>query len=217
MRNVKSPGRVLTTEKWAQSLDIPTADVLEPVGGYRKKYPYSARAIAGRAVILHCVVAVASGVSPEPVVKWLKNQRLWKAVSPKEKAFFTDPPKVDTELNLFRWWAEAEWALLWVVGKVEMLGLPVRLCDTRRLNDEIIPALGSNIAHFLSTAQIRSPDAVLAEEDRHYNLWCMYIQTRKKGSRYRPKDLNVGVLYQREYVFEWLQGHEEWDSVQCDA
>jgi hypothetical protein len=27
----------------------------------------------------------------------------------------------------------------------------------------------------------------------------------------------VGVLYQRQYAFEWLLGVQSWDDIQCDA
>lgn len=49
------------------------------------------------------------------------------------------------------------------------------------------------------------------------NLWCQYFQTRREHPESLPSDLNLEVLYQREYAFEWLQGIEAWDDVQCDA
>jgi len=91
---------------------------------------------------------------------------------------------------------EAEWALLWVIGKVEALGLPIRQCDTRRLVDEIIPALGSDIEPFLATAVLRSPGVLLAEDDRVYDLWCRWHAARRIGDPL-PEDLDEAVLYQR--------------------
>ena len=58
---------------------------------------------------------------------------------------------------------------------------------------------------------------LLAEEDRHYTLWCQYFQTRRKGEHLLPHDLNPAVLYQRQYAFEWLRGIVSWDDVRCDA
>ena len=107
--------------------------------------------------------------------------------------------------------------MLWVVAKVDHLGLPTRQCNTRRMVDEIIPPLGSDVEPFLASATLRPPGELLAENDRHYNLWCRYFQTRRDPPETLPSDLNFDVLYQREYAFEWLQGIEKWDDVQCDS
>ena len=171
-----------------------------------------------RAIVLHCVVAVASGVDASPVVAWLQEQQLWEDTSPRERSFLLAPKSLDqkTRSNV-RWHQEAQWTLLWVISKVESLGLPTRQCDTGRLADEIMPALGSNVEPFLATARLQPPGLLLAEEDRHYNLWCQYFQTRRLGDHFGPRDLEYYVLYERQYAFEWLGGHDPWDQVQCDA
>lgn len=111
-----------------------------------------------RAIVLHCVVAVASGVDASPVVAWLQEQHLWKEVSPRERSFLLAPKSLDqkTRSNV-RWHQDAQWTLLWMISKVESLGLPTRQCDTRRLADEIMPALGSNVEPFLATARLQPP------------------------------------------------------------
>jgi hypothetical protein len=213
-----APWHPPTTAEWARALGISTAPTPPTVEGYDEPCPFTARQIATRAVILQGVVAVACGVDPEPVIEWFQEQGVRNAVSPRERALLLDPSSVSRdEIYGFRWQQEAEWALLWVVGKVESLGLPTRPCDSRRLVDEIIPALGSDIEPFLASAKLRPPGVLLAEDDRYYDLWCRYIQTRREGSYLLPHDLEVDVLYQREYAFEWLHGIEAWDDVQCDA
>lgn len=125
------------------------------------------------------------------------------------------PSLTKEQRNKLGWHKEAEWTLLWVIGKVESLGLPTRECDTRRLVDEIIPPLGSEIADFLATAKFREPGVLLAEDDRTYNTWCFAQKARRKGEL--PADLNWSVLYERRYGFEWLDGMQDWDDVTCDA
>ena len=206
------------TQEWARSHGISTAPTLAAVAGYDEPCAFTARQIATRAVVLQGVVAVASEVDPEPVVEWYREQGVWEHVSPGEQEFLVAPDSLDRDgWNALRWRQEAEWTLLWVVGKVEALGLPIRQCDTRRLVDEIIPALGSDIEPFLASAALRPPGILLAEDDRHYDLWCRYHQTRRESVRKVPRDLDVNVLYQRQYAFEWLHGIEAWDNVQCDA
>ncbi len=146
-----------TTEEWAEANGISVEDTPPTVENYTEPYPRSPREIATRVVILQGVVAVAFEVDPEPVVEWLHEQRVWDRVSPCEEAFLLCPDVTDEERNRFRGHQEAEWALLWAIGKVEAIGLPTRGCDTQRLVDEIIPPLGSDIEEFLVLGQ--SPTA----------------------------------------------------------
>src|SRR5687767_9217814 len=144
-----------STKTWAKSLGISVEPTPPTVEGFPRRYPRSARQIAVRAVILQGVVAVASEVDPQPVIDWFHDQRVWRSVTPQEKAFLQNPSPTQEECNQFGWHQEAEWTLLWVIGKVESLGLPTRQCDTRRLVDEIIPALGSEIDSFVASAKVR--------------------------------------------------------------
>lgn len=218
MTRADEPWRQPTTEEWARDLGISTAPTPPAIEGHDEPRPFTARQIATRAIILQGVVAVASEVDPDPVIEWYRVQDVWDQVSPKEQAFLLDPASLTRdEWNSLRWHQEAEWTLLWVVGKVEALGLPTRQCDTPRLVNEIIPALGSDIEPFLSSAELRPPGILLAEDDRHYNLWCRYFQTRREGTHMLPSDLEFSVLYERQYAFEWLHDIEAWDDVQCDA
>ncbi len=206
---------MLTTEAWAKALGISVAPVPPPVADYSESCARSAREIAIRAVILQGVVAVACEVDSEPILEWFHEQRIWRSVTSEEKSFL-QMRSPDKDLGRrFGWHQEAEWTLLWVVGKVESLGLPTRCCDTRRLVDEIIPPLGSDIDEFVASAKVREPGVLLAEDDRTYNLWCFAQKARREGNL--PEDLNWAVLYERRYAFEWLDGMQDWDQVTCDA
>ena len=178
-----------STETWARSLGISVEATPPTVEGYSKRCPRSARQIAVRALILQGVVAVASKVDPEPIREWFREQRIWRSVTPEEKAFLKNQKPPKRACTRFGWHQEAEWTLLWVIGKVESLGLPTRECDTRRLVDEIIPPLGSDIADFLATAKVREPGVLLAEDDRTYNMWCYAQNARRKGRATRGSEL----------------------------
>ncbi len=206
----------MTTKQWAQAARISVEHNPPMIAGYAEPCPRSSRQIVARVVILQGVVAVAFEVEAEPVVQWLHDQGIWSQVSPGEAAFFENPAPTDRERIRFRWHQEAEWALLWAIGKVDALGLPTRGCDTRRLIDEIILPLGSEIESFVASAELRPPGLLLAEDDRTYNLWCCVAAARRKGEPL-PADLNSWVLYERRYAFEWLGGLQEWDDVTCDA
>ncbi len=206
---------MLTTKAWAKSLGISPATKAPAVADFTKAYPRSAEAIALRALALQGVVAVASGVDSAPIIEWFRAEKIWKATTPDEKRFLRMRSWTDKEGLPFRCHQEAEWALLWMIGKVESLGLPTKPCDTKRMMGEIIPPLGSSIEGFVAGAILRKPGLLLAEDDRTYNLWCYAQKARKKNEL--PADLNLSVLYERRYAFEWLNGPEKWDDVTCDA
>jgi hypothetical protein len=176
---------------------------------------YSAKQVAVRALAVQGVVAAASGVDSDNVVEWLKHQGIWSAATDRERAFLETPERSQDAVRHFRWQQEAEWTLLWAVGKVAALGLPTRECDTRRLVDDILPPLGGDVGDFLAGAVLRSPQELLAEDQRTYRLWCHAVAAYREGTL--PEDLIWSVLHQRRYAFEWLQGPEEWDKVECDA
>jgi hypothetical protein len=195
---------------------VETSEDLAPVAGFSKLYPRTAREIATRAIVLQGIVAIACDVETEPIVKWFKEQGIWKDVTDQEKKFVLNAEPAAIEQIQIRWKQEAEWTLLWIIGKVESLGLPTRCCDTRRLVDEIIPALDSDISDFVGRANLREPGALLAEDDRTYDLWCYALAAQRTGQAL-PTDLNLSVLRERRYAFEWLDGNQEWDDVTCDA
>lgn len=207
-----------STEQWARSLGISTAPAPPPFEDDSEVCPISARNVAIRAIVLQGVVAAAFEVNPAPIVEWFERQGIWGNVSPFEQRFLADPGLFDRSQRLrLQWRKEAQWALLWAMRKVEHLGLPTQQCDTKTIVDEIIPALGTDIEPFLSSATLRPTAELSAESNRHYDLWCAYIQARKPGGAGVPVDLLPDVLYQREYVFEWLFGLDPWDKVTCDT
>lgn len=204
----------LTTKEWAESLNIPVEAIPPPVEA--GDYPRTAYAVAVRAVILQGVVAVGYKVNPQPVIEWFHEQNIWEAVSPQEQAFLLAAERSDELSRKFTAHQEAEWALLWMLGKVEALGLPTHYCDSKRLVDDIIPPLSSELEVFFAAARLRPASVLLGEDLRTYDLWCKALQYRRE-SKPLPTDLNWTVLYERRYAFEWLDSADSWDAVTCDA
>ncbi|HEY3320399.1 MAG TPA: DUF4272 domain-containing protein [Planctomycetota bacterium] len=206
----------MKTAQWARMKGVSPEPVLAAIKSHKTPYARDAAEIATRALVLQGVVATGCGVDAEPITKWFKSQGLWKAVTANEKKFLANSRPSEKECGKFHWHQEAEWTLLWMIRKVDVLGLPTHGCDTKRLVDEIIPALGSNVSEFIHGAKLRSPGEILNEDDRTYNLWCYANIARRKGEEL-PEDLNLGLLYERRYAFEWMDGNQEWDAVTCDA
>ncbi len=205
-----------TTKLWAESLKVASDADLTPLAEYSETYARSAREVAIRAVILQGVAAIAYKVEAQPIIEWFQTQGIWSDVTPQERIFILGSAHTEAEQVRFRWKQEAQWTLLWMIHRVESLGLPTGYCDTRRLVDEIIPALGNDLQTFIRQSELRSPGALLAEDDRTYDLWCYALAAQRRGESL-PSDLNLGVLRERRYAFEWMDGNQDWDEVTCDA
>lgn len=204
----------MKTKHWAAAQGISTAESIPPADATEYEIHRSASDIAKRTLVLHAIAAVGYGVDPEPIVDWLKNEKIWTVASIEEKRVFGSDGLSGDAASAARWRQEAQWTLLWIIGKVSALGLPTSTCDTAKLVDEIMPSLGDSITPFVSTAKLRSHGDLLAEEDRVYNLHCYARKAHRDGSM--PDDLVYDVLYQRHYAFEWLAG-DDWDDVRVDT
>jgi len=218
---------MLSTIEWTKLHNESVEDVPPEEVSFTERYPRTAREIAVRAIILQNVIDVAynlqhvvdgtDAVDAETMIAWFQAQGIWEAVTPQEKAFLLSPTPTLEQCHDFQQHQEAEWTLLWMIGKVEALGLPTHFCDGLRLADEtIMPGLLTDIESFLSSVELHDPGILLAEDDRTYNLWCYALQDRRYN-RPLPYDLNLTVLYERRYAFEWLNSTDEWDHVTCDA
>ncbi len=205
----------LTTDRWARKHQISADLVLQEIADYHELVPWTARQIAIRAVILANISLVAQGEDPSIIIDWFKQQQILAATSPLERLLLLDVESIEPKLRSeLAGRIEASRTLLWSLGKVEMLGLPIY--EIRDRLGDIIPLVGADLQDFFNTAQLRSPGELLAESDRHYRLWCQYFQTYRQDKDLLPSDLDYISLYQREYVFEWLLGTEDWDDIQCD-
>ena len=203
------------TKEWAFSHGLCVADNVPAIDNVNEPHRRTAAEVASRTIVLHCVAAVGYGVQPQPVIDWLKSQSLWGVVSPDERAFICSESPSDELCNAARWRQEAQWALLWTIGKVAALGLPTKTCDTKMLVDEIMPALGDPVDSFVSSAELRPRAVLLGEDDRTYNLHCYARQAFRDGTL--PSDLLYEVLFQRHHAFEWLSGDDDWDNVRTDS
>jgi hypothetical protein len=204
------------TKSWAAMLGVPTEAELPEVPDCHDTYARSVRDIATRAVILQGVVAAAYGVDEKRIADWFRAEDIWRLLSPQESSLLTGLTILEPERRKLQWHQEAQWTLLWMLNLVDSLGLPTHCCNTAKLVDEIIPALGDDLQEFIVGASLRSPGSILAEDDRTYTLWCAACKSQRK-QELLPHDLNLSVLFERRYAFEWLNGGKEWDDVNCDA
>ena len=120
-----------TTKLWAESLKVASDADLTPLAEYSETYARSAREVAIRAVILQGVAAIAYKVEAQPIIEWFQTQGIWSDVTPQERIFILGSAHTEAEQVRFRWKQEAQWTLLWMIHRVESLGLPTGWEDVR--------------------------------------------------------------------------------------
>lgn len=76
---------MVKTNSWAKSLGVPSEEQLAPVEGFSESYKRTAQEVAIRSLVLQGVVAVASGVGPEPIIAWFQDQTIWDHTTPGER------------------------------------------------------------------------------------------------------------------------------------
>lgn len=175
-----------------------------------------AKDVAERAIILYVLLAVAHQENREHLVAWLKDQSLWKAVSPKEQTFLEDNQPSQQDIITASWRAESLWTLLWSLGYVERLELPQDFCDSQ-LIQQIMPEPESSTALFIDQASLRPTSEILDATDLIYRIhWSVVDADLSK--REVPKGFQPGVVYERHYALNWLTWYaDDWDDITTDT
>src|SRR5581483_1013590 len=115
------------SEKLLKSLGIAVNPSLPLVESESQTKFRSPQDTARRALVLCALVLTANKVAGGAA--WVKQERLWDAVNPKEKAFFENPkPAEKDRVNAARR-AEALFVLLSAMGKIDNLDIPTQVCD----------------------------------------------------------------------------------------
>jgi hypothetical protein len=206
--------RKVKTETELQSLGIPINRYLPLVEAEDEARIRDPKDVAKRAAILRALAAVGHGGDRNVIQEFLKSEGLWESVTSNERILFgkDDPP--EQAIIDAAWRAEALWALIWALGKVEKLELPKGQCDPEQVH-RAMPDRGE-LAEFISSATLRSKSEILDETDSIYRIhWA--VRDAQINGRPIPAGLNVSVVVERHYALNWLTWYEdEWDDVTTD-
>ena len=179
--------------------------------------PRTAREIARRAIALHCTIAAAHGVSKEDLIEWLKDERLWDELTPRELTFFKQDQNSKKEVIWMTWLVEAQVAVLWSIGKMNALPQPMAKCDTGFVI-AAMPDLGESTSPFIESAVLRSREEIKREEAIIYDIHCRVDQATRKGNEI-PEGYDKDVVFFRHYGLCWVRGYcgQAWDEVTPDT
>jgi hypothetical protein len=182
---------------------------------------------ARRALVVWAVALRADGMPQREALEMLDQPKLWPSVSPDEARYIRDPNPDPDETASLVWRLEAQWVLMWALGRVDELGWPASMCDVPHLVEVMKPVEAD--PGFIEATQLRSKREILDAQDLTMRL---HWATRDAwlAKRLIRSDLDwtagqpdvpvthspaVGVIEQRHKTLNWLVrfGEADWDDV----
>ena len=171
--------------------------------------------VACRILALVSVSAAASGVDKSAIMQFLHAEVLWDALSPLEQKFLLTQNSSDEKRGLFAWRTEAAWLLLWALGFIDDLGLPIQECDEDRIIN-VVPCTGESTDAFVEGAKLRSLSEILDASDLIYRAHWASRHLEEQG---RACAVDPDVILEWHTAINWLTVYDEadWDDVITDT
>ncbi|MGE0710400.1 MAG: DUF4272 domain-containing protein [Planctomycetota bacterium] len=184
---------------------------LPPLPSVEEVQPRSARAVAERAQALWAVAARAAGLGAQAARDLLEQRGLGAAATPREKEYLAAEVPAPEQVARQAHRVEALRALLWALGKVELLGPPRHAAEL----DELSPVLRRHAAQaFCADARLR-PLAELLEEACVLARCHAALLRRARAGQGPPKGLLPEVVAERHAALTWVLGTPRvaWDEL----
>lgn len=200
---------------------LETLPELPPLEELRVK---SQEEIARRAVALLIVIQYACDVaqdgdlreSKEFVEEMLDKFGVKDELTAAERDLLEQAEPASRDAINITWQYEAYWALLWALGVLDELGLPVETCDC----DFAIQVVASceSFDEFLEKTALRRPEEIADEADKMYRLHWACVNERIKGQP-APAGMNESIVVERRRALFWMIGYrdEAWDDISMDT
>ena len=167
--------------------------------------------VLDRALALLAVAGKGEGAPDEALALYMDRFEVVPKLSAAEKRFWADPaPAVELRFQ-FSWRYEALLVLLWSLGYVVELGLPIGKVSTSALGMVIF---STGPEGFRDGATLRPKAMILDEADLAYRYHWAVSDARSRDER-APSGLDLDVLVERRHALNWLIGYggEDWDKV----
>ncbi len=207
--------RKIQTEKLLKSLNIPILAHLPLVEEEFEAKIRTPQEIAKRILIMTYLSYVAEEEDASiEIIEFLKTENLWDWVSKDEKKLFQKQLS-DKEKIAISWRSEAIWLLLWIINKVDKIGLPVEEISIADLL-QLLPEFMTETNEFILTATNRSIPEILDLLDLTYRLHWATRHTEINNTE--TLDLNSSIIFERHYALNWATYYaHDWDDITTDT
>jgi hypothetical protein len=177
-----------------------------------------AQEIARRCLALFAVVGTALGVPRDEVISWLRTERLWDALTPREVAYLdqADPPR-KAHIN-FGWQSERLIVLLWALGMIQELPDSATQCEASVFKTILPPFATTSTQKFIA-------QATLIDEQKLWSQAELYLEDHWRArdarlhERPMPPVINIEIVQERHHAINWIAGYDNlpWDEVTTDT
>jgi hypothetical protein len=134
------------------------------------------------------------------VIVFLEEQKLWNAVSSREKELFSNDLTSQEQTDI-AWRIEAIWMLLWAINKVDILELPVKQVTISEIFERI-PGFMEDTAEYIETSTGRTIPEILELADLTYGLYWATQHPELIGPE--ALNLNPDIIRERHYAINWV-------------
>lgn len=177
----------------------------------------SAQAIAKRALVLMCVVALALGDDKPKLVEWLRTSDLWGELSPGELDFITADEPSERQIINASWRSEALLILLWALDLVPNIPAATEFCVPAAFKALLPPYVQESAKLFIEAAHRRSDESLWGMADELLDLHWTARDARINGQDCPAVD--IGIIQERHHGINWVIGYggAPWDEVTTDT
>lgn len=184
---------------------------LPPLPGAEEIQLRPAREVAARCQALWAVASVAEGVEPSAAAELLGSRGVGQVETPQEAALLAGTAEAPERFARRK---EALHALLWALGRVELLGAPRHETDFEEATRRLRRHSGTE---FLERAQLRPSEEILEEAAVHYACHGSLAAIAAAGRPPEDSQLRVEVVRERTLALLWLIQHlrQDWDSLEA--
>ncbi|MEL6557539.1 MAG: DUF4272 domain-containing protein [Bacteroidota bacterium] len=170
--------------------------------------------ILDRIYALVTVAAKGEGVQPDQLGAVMERLHITQ-FSDSEKEMMSKEVLSDQEKANATWRYESLNALLWTIGKIDVLQYPSVICPVEEIVSMILEKTRED---FRKETNIRPKDQILDALDLVYRMnWACVnarINNEEPGGNLIP-----GVVYERHYALNWVVRYQDqdWDHISTDT
>jgi hypothetical protein len=189
---------------------------------YNNKYPISdttktrvirdAADIAKRILILTYLNVYSEDGRKDIIIRFLKSEELWDALSNGEKILLEKDLLSDKDKIDLSWHSEVIYLMLWAINKIETLSLPTEQCEIREML-KLLPPYFKSTKEFVQKATTRSTKEISDMADFIDKLYWA-IRQEELGEGEIPFEIDSNILEERYYGINWITFPEDnWDDI----
>lgn len=176
-----------------------------PYLDHSKEQFYTEYEAGCRMIILAALSSVVYHLDQrKALIKWLKEEKIWEKVSPKEKAFLIQPNPDQITLMDFSWKIESALTLGWCLQLVEELPRLDQQDNLDLLEAFIasIPSIGDSTALFLTQLEYRNLREIY-EENLLNELITTYFRDLLFNGQEDQTNINRHSSFERHWTLNW--------------